>query len=803
MSKAKPPLDPAVEKELTKAIQDRDAAAVARLVATGIDLNTPLKGHHNQTPLETAVQYGTNDVAVVLLKAGADWREGGLNLVWAVYHRDEWLTRKLIELGADLNYKGRIMGRPLSLATSYKLSNLMRLLIDAGADIDSEFPVCGAVQMDFTEGALMLLNAGAVVPRDQNVVPWAAQRGNREVLKALIKAGVNLDEKASLTEYNSEKDKHLTYSNDATGLILAAGNGVEGIVQDLIEAGADLYAKDATGAMAIDLARKNQHSGVVALLESAMAKKLRPANPSADLIFAAEAGELAKVKEFLAAGADPNVRDTRPKSKGLTPLMLAARAGHRGVVAALLDAGADITLKDDADPGDDMSFNFMFNEGGAEYASRCGFCMFRDALHWAIKKGNEEIVRLLLKRGAEVNGVDRAKFTPLHMAAEAGASEIVQDLLSAGADSEARARGKSTPLHSACKAGDAESVRALLVAGAKVDMKNDQGDTPLIVAARYAHPEIVSALLKAGADVNVANRNLETAIYDVGGPHIYEKKYEKGKGMVVMFKRPESEILETARLLIEAGADPLAKTKHGSTAMGDSERRLKDSPFYQGIIELYRKAQSRTTSPPAAPKAVKPKVVAAKLEPKKSSDDEPAPLPDFSNAAKNAKFVKALSELEALCGTKPQPLDQVSGGFVLHVQTGKKIELEKVHADFLKKGCYVFSPDTTFENRIGVLPTAHKYDVLLAMQTNGQNFDLMPQDVIKWLRELDAEQPFIITSAGFDFLGGSFTTKIAKPAALAKRMYEFCPDIVDQGAGDVKALAAELKKSQTLFFWWD
>jgi len=34
-------------------------------------------------------------------------------------------------------------------------------------------------------------------------------------------------------------------------------------------------------------------------------------------------------------------------------------------------------------------------------------------------------------------------------------------------------------------------------------------------------------------------------------------------------------------------------------------------------------------------------------------------------------------------------------------------------------------------------------------------------------------------------------------------MYEFCPDIVDQGCGDVQTLAKDLKKTQRLYFWWD
>ena len=182
---------------------------------------------------------------------------------------------------------------------------------------------------------------------------------------------------------------------------------------------------------------------------------------------------------------------------------------------------------------------------------------------------------------------------------------------------------------------------------------------------------------------------------------------------------------------------------------------------------------------------------------------EPAPKPDFSIAVKSAKFLAAMGELEKLCGTKRQPMAEVNGGFTLHVESGREFDLDTVQRDFLKKGAYVFSPDSNFERSLGILPTTDKYDVLLAMQTNGQNYDLMPQDVVAWLRKLEGEQPFAITSAGFDFLGGKFLSKIAKPAELAKQMYEFCPDIVDQGAGDVKALAAELRKSGTLYFWWD
>ena len=123
--------------------------------------------------------------------------------------------------------------------------------------------------------------------------------------------------------------------------------------------------------------------------------------------------------------------------------------------------------------------------------------------------------------------------------------------------------------------------------------------------------------------------------------------------------------------------------------------------------------------------------------------------------------------------------------------------------EFLAKGCYVFTPDSQSERSLWVFPTTDRYEVIAAMQTNGANYDLMPQDVIAWMRELEQEQPYVLTGIGWDFLSGEFKTNVKRAGELAKRMYAFCPDIVDQGTGDVKGLTADLRGSRRLFFWWD
>jgi hypothetical protein len=91
---------------------------------------------------------------------------------------------------------------------------------------------------------------------------------------------------------------------------------------------------------------------------------------------------------------------------------------------------------------------------------------------------------------------------------------------------------------------------------------------------------------------------------------------------------------------------------------------------------------------------------------------------------------------------------------------------------------------------------------MAAMDTNGDNYNIGTAGVIAWMKELHQEQPFILTGIGYDYMEGHFINSPKDPEALAKRMYQFCPDIVDQGTESISALASELEKG-SLYFWWD
>jgi hypothetical protein len=200
--------------------------------------------------------------------------------------------------------------------------------------------------------------------------------------------------------------------------------------------------------------------------------------------------------------------------------------------------------------------------------------------------------------------------------------------------------------------------------------------------------------------------------------------------------------------------------------------------------------------------------------PARFKTQEAVPKPDFSVAAQSAAFQQAIKDVAALLGSEPKPLrspaedEEVVGGVSFDVSQKKiEAELRKAHTDFLARGFYLFRYEQNFalnetDDKVGLLPTTDPYAVMAAMDTNGDNYNIGTAGVIAWMKELQQEQPFILTGIGYDYMEGHFISSPKDPEALATRMYQFCPDIVDQGAGSISALASELEKG-AIYFWWD
>jgi ankyrin repeat protein len=131
-------------------------------------------------------------------------------------------------------------------------------------------------------------------------------------------------------------------------------------------------------------------------------------------------GKTERVRELLKARPDLVNASTR-QGRGWPPLSIAAWEGHEDMARILLDSGADVN-------------------GGEKRGS---------PLDWAVsrKQPNLKLAKLLIDRGADVNRHDGLeKETPLHYAAKYGNVELAKLLLKAKADPMAKEFRGKTPL---------------------------------------------------------------------------------------------------------------------------------------------------------------------------------------------------------------------------------------------------------------------------------------------------------------------------------------------------------------------
>src|SRR5438132_3509241 len=157
----------------------------------------------------------------------------------------------------------------------------------------------------------------------------------------------------------------------------------------------------------------------------------------------------------------------------------------------------------------------------------------------AARTGNLNAVKLLIDRGANVNGADEFKgYTALMFAGTENHPEVARMLIEHGADVNAhsrrfefgklkeasggalmkRAEGGMTPLQYAAREGNVETGRVLIAAGADLNAPEQQHDfTPMLIAIYNGKDDFAAVLIEQGSKVNdgslylaIELRNMDT-----------------------------------------------------------------------------------------------------------------------------------------------------------------------------------------------------------------------------------------------------------------------------------------------------
>jgi len=454
------------DPSLVRAARAGDAAAVAALLKQKTDVNAA--AIDGTTALHWAVRADDIETVDALIRAGAQVktasRHGVTPLYLAADLGNATMIRRLVAAGGDANGTDISGDTVLMAAVRSGSIDAVRALLDAGAQVNTVEPQVGhtalmwAVREDRPEFVSLLLARGATVDMKTRtgsqpaVRPPGAGGGSHGV--GIVRGGV------------PPQGEQPPAPGGMTALSFAAREGRLEAARLLIDAGADVNAREANGISPLVMAITNRHTPVAALL--------------------------------LARGADPNAADWW----GRTPLWSAVdmrnldldsrtleNGVERGPVLALIEAliakGAGVNARVKEFP---PQRRFMMPLGSLGWVDFTGQTPFvRAAL-----SADVPLMKLLLSKGADPNIATFNGTTALMAAAgvnwvvgqtysESPAMylEAVKLCLELGGDVNAVNAMGLAAVHGAANRGSDDIIELLAKNGARLDLKDKEGRTPM------------------------------------------------------------------------------------------------------------------------------------------------------------------------------------------------------------------------------------------------------------------------------------------------------------------------------------
>ncbi|KAK6503298.1 hypothetical protein TWF481_008325 [Arthrobotrys musiformis] len=464
-----------------------------------------LKDYRKRTALLHAAANGHKTVVKILLENNVDINardvSGGTALHWAALggHRD--IISLLLDNGANIHTEDVYGGTPLawSIEAHSPTPDVIRLLLANSAEFDYAY---GAIAGSIT--AIFAL----ATHNDFQMEYLVELRGMAK--KKYIEEGLLAKSIATLRSYFATEKRPPAPNRDHK----------------------EIYN------MMASFQHTNRFTTVSWALDKAEDQKITPLSRSLEL------GNVVAAELLLEKGANPDSLDSNCR----TPLSHAAEGGMINMVKLLLEKGADIDRSDSAgrtplsyavaEPLPDRPID-MILAGKAERPD---------------KGTMEQVARILLEKGANINAIDKNGRTLLSHAAENGHVAIMKLLLRyKDVDPDSKDNSGRSPLSYAAANKDKKPAELLLrEKSVNPDLQDNSGRTPLSHAAEACETKATVVLL--------LERNVKLDVEDDEGKTPLSYATERGHG-------------EVTKMLVERGSDPEKKDRKGL------------SPFYISIRE--------------------------------------------------------------------------------------------------------------------------------------------------------------------------------------------------------------------------
>ncbi|KAI3443381.1 hypothetical protein Pfo_000046 [Paulownia fortunei] len=335
------------------------------------------------------------------------------------------------------------------------------------------------------------------------------------ILTKLVTKGY-MDEIREVLE-KSDPDWKAADSIDSDGqslLHLAIAQSRPDLVQLLLEFKPDIEAHSRSGSSPLEAAAA---SGEALIVELLLAHKASPERSESStwgpIHLAAGNGRGEVLRHLLLKGANVNaltkdgntalhlaVEERRRDcarllnaSDGDTPLHIASTLGDEQMVKLLLHKGAN---KDVRNKTGKRAYDLAAENGHTKLfdALRLG-----DNLCLAARKGELRLILGLLEKGASINGRDQNGWSALHRASFKGRIDAARALIDKGIDINAKDVEGYTALHCSVESGQSDVIELLVKKGADVEARTNKGVTALQIAESLQYSGITRILVQGGA----------------------------------------------------------------------------------------------------------------------------------------------------------------------------------------------------------------------------------------------------------------------------------------------------------------
>jgi ankyrin repeat protein len=458
------PLISDADMELIEAARNGDSESVARLVMESVDVNF-------------AEQDGTTA------------------LHWAAHRNDMGIADLLLVAEADVDVSNDYGVSPVYLACTNRSGEMVRKLLDAGADPNAtlwngESVLMNCARTGAADAIAALIEKGARLDareqkKGQTALMWAAAEGHGDAVELLVKAGADIKARSQ---------------GGFTPLLYAARSGDLKSAQVLIDAGADPDESTPKHGNTLNVAAASRNEQLALFLLTMGANPDSKDESGISVLHYAVANGIAQLN---GVRYDPVYR-TLPDNMYL-------------LAKALLEAGAD--------PNVQISKMYRLGPDGSAFDMVGSTPFLLSAI-----SADVQMMQLFYAHGADVNITGKGGTTAVMAAARAACTGAC-----------AFAGGNAAKDADISRAF--EAVKAAVGMGIDVNAKNDDGHTAMHMAAFTGADPVVRLLAENGAEVNVTNNYGETPW-----------SMASGISPVIRYRGLYGDHKSTAALLVELGA---------------------------------------------------------------------------------------------------------------------------------------------------------------------------------------------------------------------------------------------------------